>query len=205
MRFTILTGAVLFLVLGCSTSLHRNYYILDYAPNISAAMGTYDTYPFRAEVSTFDISSTYDRSGIVIRSSSHQLRYSQNDLWPIRPQDAIQNLLLQHLLKVNVFAEVKKEFLDVRPDYTITANIFSIEMYSQEELNRADIEMKLSMKDNATETVVLTHHFTRFEKTGTNNMSYFAKKISDILREENTAFIIKIIKYLKGKANEESE
>jgi len=190
--------ALLFLFLiSCGKTYYSHYYILDYTPSIPDSIKIYPQLPYYVEVSDFDISLTYDRSAIVIRNSLHQLRYSRYDLWALRPQDAIQDLLLKHLKEANLFADVKKEFLDVRPDFTILGHICNIELYHSEGINRADIEMELSLQDNQNENIVVSYHFVRYERLDTQNMAFFAKKISDILKEENNKFILKIIKYFE--------
>ncbi len=178
---------------------------MDYTLSVPDSISFSQPFPYRVEVSDFDISSTYDRSGIVIRNSLHQMRYSRYELWALRPQDAIQNLLLKHLKEMGIFAEVKREYLDVRPDFTILGTISNIELYHSPGISRADIEMELSLQDNQNEKVIITHHFTRFEKLESDNFAFFAKKISDILKEENNKFILKIINYFEELENVEQK
>jgi ABC-type uncharacterized transport system auxiliary subunit len=196
---------LILIVSGCGRTYYRHYYTLDYIPAAEGHDNPSVTLPYTVEVAEFDISPTYDRPGIVIRNSMHQMRYSRYHLWPVRPQNAVQGLLLQHLREFHIFTDAKEEFLDLRPDYTVSGTIYSIELYSNPDLNRADIEMELSLRENETGTVVVTHRFSRFERIDTDNMAFFAKTISDILREENGIFIAKMISYFEEEMNDGQE
>ena len=190
------------LLAGCGRTYYRSYYTLDYTPRIPRDMRSAVPLHYRIEVGDFEISPTYDRSGIVIRDSMHRMRYSRSHLWPVRPQEAVRDLLLRHFRDSRVFAEVKTEFLDVRPDFTVLGNVHCIELYSFEGLNRAGVEVELSLQENRNETIVVAHHFRRLEKTGTDDMAFFAMTVSDILHEEHNRFIGKVLKYFEEMENE---
>lgn len=182
---------------GCAKQMVRNYYVIDYVPHHPRQNSSSPLIDKDLEVNIFEISTIYDRSQIVIRRSRHRLVYSNYDLWPIRPQEAVQNLLMRHLRKARIFDTVKKDFLDKRPRYSIGGTIHNIEFYHSEKLYRADLEMDLYLWDNQKNHQIVEHHVKRYVKMEQNNITYFVKNISDILREENAIFVEKIIKYFE--------
>jgi ABC-type uncharacterized transport system auxiliary subunit len=190
---------LLLFLAGCSKVYYRDYYILDYTPQFNKSLQALKSLPYKVEVGEIDISSSYDRSQIVVRQSLHKLRYDEYSLWAERPQEAIRVLLERHLKESGIFDEVKREFLNTRADYKVYGYLFNVEFYQSKELKRADLEMKLFFQENKSESIVVTHFIRRYEKLETDDMAFFAKKISDILKEENEKFRIKIIAYMQEK------
>lgn len=181
---------------GCSKVVLRNYYIINYVAEQKNRKQTLSNE--KIAVRNFDISTIYDRSQIVIRQSEHRLIYSTLDLWPIRPQQALQNLLIRHLRAENIFQEVQEDYLDRRNRYQIEATIHNIEFYSNNEFNRADLEMDLFFRD-LKQKKSLIYQVKRFENLENQDMTFFVKKLSDILREENNKFIKKIKDYIRNE------
>ncbi len=148
-----------------------------------------------------NISSLYDTSKIIIRNSMHQIEYSNYALWPLRPQYAIRDLLMQHIQINEIFVEIDKEFLNTKPDYIIRGHISNLEFYFNEELglNKANLDVKYTLEQYQTGKTILTHHIRRSDSIGSGEMVFFVKKISDILNEENQKFIRKLKTYFSNK------
>ena len=195
-KFIVLYVLILFLA-GCSKQVYRNYYLIDYVPYRSSIFRKKYRFPYRVVVKNLEISSLYDHSKIVIRRSMHRIQYDSDSIWPIRPQYAIRDLIIKHLRVINLFQEVDKEFLNVKPDYAVVGTIYAIEYYSNPEhkIRKASLEMKLTLQNYETGKPLVNHEYRRSVDLLDDNMNFFVKAISDIVLKENTLFFKKLEEY----------
>ncbi len=194
------------LILGCSSrTIQRKYFILDYQPVLrDSSLTVENPFPYEVQVRTMDIPRTYDRVGIVVRYSAHQLNYYRYNLWAIRPQIIISDLIVKQISNYEIFNKCQREFLEERPDYEIYGFIRAIEKFDSEAYTAAHFSMELNLRTYEGYETVLTHEFDREEEMPVFRMDLFAKKLSDILKEETDIFIGKMIQYFNEKLDQET-
>lgn len=195
------------LALGCSRMQWARFYLLDYVPPITQNDILTNPFPYTVQVKEFKIDKTYDNSRIVIRQSAHEVYYDRWSLWARRPPDAITALIVNHIRALNLVKECKETFLDQRPDYIISGTIHNIEKYVSDlpsnEFQRADIRLTIQMTDVKTNSTVVSYEVKRYAPLYTENMSFFAKTLSDTLKNEITIFLRKVQEYFeKLQANQ---
>jgi len=192
--FSVLTLGTFFWI-SCSTkSIHRQYFILDYRPVLQdSALSIKKPLPYKVQVRTMKIPRTFDRVGIVVRYSTHQLDYYRYQLWAIRPQIIVSDLIAEHISNYNIFQSCQREFLEERPDFEIIGVIDAIEKFDNEAYTAAHLAMKLYLRTYDGYENILSHEFDREEEMPVFRMELFAKKLSDILQEEVDVFIGKIV------------
>ncbi len=194
----LITGSLLS---GCMTkSIQRQYFILDYNPVLRDSSLTLEKpLPYRVQVQTMKIPRTFDRVNIVVRYSSHRLDYYRYQLWAIRPQIIISDLIARHIQNYHIFESCQREFLDERPDFEIVGSIDAIEKFDNPNYTAAHLAMKLYLRTFDGYEAVLTHEFDRVEEMPVFSMELFAKKLSDIVQQETDKFIRKMIDYFKNQ------
>ena len=191
---------------NCSKkAIQRKYYLLDYPGVVKDSTRMMQKpFPFKVMVQTMRIPRTYDRTNVVVRYSAHQIDYYRFSLWAIKPQLIISDLIAQQLQTYQIFEKCEREFLDENPDYEIVGYIDAIEMFHSEQYNAAHLAMKLYLRRSEDFQLLVKHEFDRQEELFNLDMSYFAKKVSDMLREEIDKFIPKMVIYFEKNLNEES-
>jgi ABC-type uncharacterized transport system auxiliary subunit len=191
-----MSGLVL---LTCATkSVHPKYYILDYRPVLrDSTMLTGGPLPFKVLVQTMKIPRTFDRVNIVVRYSVHRLDYYRYNLWAIRPQITISDLIADHINRYGIFKKCQREFLEEKPDYEIIGYIDAIEKFDHESYTAAHLAMKLYLRSFDGYENLISHEFDRLEEMPVFQMELFAQKLSDVLKEETDVFINKMIAYFK--------
>ncbi len=200
LAFIILIG-VLFFNLSCTTkTIQRQYFILDYRPVLQdSTLTVKKPFPYRVQVQTMKIPRTFDRVNIVVRYSAHRLDYYRYKLWAIRPQITISDLIARQIAEYKIFQSCQREFLEERPDFEIVGTIEAIEKFDNQAYSAAHLSMKLSLRTFDGYEAILSHQFDREEEMPVFRMELFAKKLSDILREEVDVFIRKMIDYFEQK------
>jgi len=187
------------IICSCATkTIQPKYYILDYRPVVrDSTLIIAQPFPYKVQVQTMKIPRTFDRVSIVVRYSAHRLDYYRYNLWAIRPQITISDLIADHISRYGIFKQCQREFLDERPDYEIIGYIEAIEKFDNEAYTAAHLAMKLYLRTFDGYENLLSHEFDREEEMAVFRMELFANKLSDILEEEANKFIEKIIVYFK--------
>lgn len=199
-RLLLLICASLILYSCATKSIHPKYYILDYQPVLrDSTLMVAKPFPYKVLVQTMKIPRTFDRVSIVVRYSAHRLDYYRYNLWAIRPQITVSDLIADHVSKYQIFNQCQREFLEEKPDYEIFGVIDAIEKFDHENYTAAHFAMKLYLRTFDGYENILSHEFDRQEEMPVFEMELFAQKISAILKEEVDIFIQKMIAYFVQK------
>lgn len=194
-------GIVILLSHCASKAIHPKYYILDYRPVLrDSSFVLHKPFPYRIQVQTMKIPRTFDRVSVVVRYSAHRLDYYRYNLWAIRPQITVSDLIANHITAYGIFDECQREFFDVRPDYEIVGNIEAIEKFDNESYIAAHLAVKLYLRSYDGYENLLSHEFDREEEMPEFRMELFAKKLSDVLKEETDIFVGKLIEYFEAQS-----
>jgi len=201
-KISILILGIVFLLSQCaSKAIHPKYYILDYQPVLRDSSFILEKpLPYRVQVQTMKIPRTFDRISIVVRYSAHRLDYYRYNLWAIRPQITVSDLIANHINNYGIFEQCQREFFDVRPDYEIVGSIEAIEKFANESYTATHLAVKLYLRSYDGYDNLMSHEFDREEEMPVFRMELFAKKLSDILKEETDIFISKMIDYFETQA-----
>jgi len=204
MRLFVKIGLLLgigIIISSCATkTIQPKYYILDYRPVLrDSSLTVKKPFPYKVQVQTMKIPRTFDRVSIVVRYSAHRLDYYRYNLWAIRPQVIVSDLIADHISRYRIFKKCQREFLEERPDYEIIGTIEAIEKFDNEAYTAAHFAMKLYLRTYDGYENLISHEFDREEEMPVFRMELFAKKLSDILEEEVNHFIRKIIDYFNSK------
>jgi len=202
---TLLVLTTLILSHCAQTTIQRKYYLLDY-PGVAkdSALVVEAPFSYKVMVQTMKLPRTYDRTNIVVRYSAHQIDYYRYSLWAIKPQIIISDLITQQLQAYRIFIKCEREFLDENPDYEIIGYIQAVEKFHNEAFHAAHLAMTLYLRRSDDFKLLVKHEFDRQEELFSLDMSFFAKKLSDILREEVDNFTTKIIQYFQIHGHEQA-
>jgi len=197
-----LNGFLIFALLalaGCtSQTVFTTYYLLDYYPNATNSELIIDEpIPFKTQVLNFKIPRSFDSIRIIARFSSHQINYYRYSLWAVRPQVAVADLVAQHINAYNIFQQCQREFLQEIPDYEITGEIFQIELFESEAYTAAHLKMAFEFYDRDKAELLVQHAFNREYPIPAQNMTIFAKALSDIINEETEVFLTKVVQHFQ--------
>lgn len=198
---------ILLLVAGCSQQvLVTTYYLLDYRPTVANPKLMLDKpLPFTAQVRNFNIPRSFDSIRIIARFSTHQINYYRYSLWAVRPQIAVADLLVQHINSYGIFTSCQREFLDERPDLEITGEIFQIEKYESEKYAAAHLKMVFELYDREKNKRLVTHAVDDETPIPPDNMTIFAKALSDIINMEAEVFLEKIVDHFQPVKKDSSK
>jgi len=191
------------LLAGCARQAFvTRYFLLEYEPNpTSPALKLDKLLPYRVLVSTFKIPRSYDSVRIIARYSSHEISYFTYSLWAVRPQIAVADMLVAHINAYRLFRECQREYLDVRPDYEISGEIQQVEAFESQDYSAAHLKMTFTLSDYNTNEVLVVHDCDREVPIPVDQMTIFAKALSDIVEDESEKFLVDVVQHFQPPAD----
>ncbi len=144
MRTTLALAAACALLTGCfgAVSTQRSYYVLagdpGSRPDRPAVRGT-------VRVANLDSDAVYEKFQFVVRKNPYELRYSDLNVWAVKPNQMVSDILARTLLETGVFEGVTRTLGEQRPDYILNGDLNAIEIYDSDDIWYAHLAISLSL------------------------------------------------------------
>lgn len=167
----------------------RSYYVLHGVPLDSTASREI---PGLVRVRDLDAASVYEKFQIVVRRSPYELRYSNSDVWAVKPNRMISDVLARTLSDARVFTAVSRELGELRPDYILSGDLHAIEVYDSGDIWYAHLSLSLSLSRFDTGQTLLTYDFDQRKPVPSRTFSQAARALSELLSSAVDGFIGKL-------------
>jgi ABC-type uncharacterized transport system auxiliary subunit len=118
--------------MGCSACFGsvneplRHYYTLHLAPLPPLAVSPVSGL---LRVRDLDAESIYDRFAFVVRKSPYELSFRSRELWAVKPNQMISDMVARGLSEQGAFTGISRELSERRPDFLMTGELHAIEIY----------------------------------------------------------------------------
>lgn len=178
-RWTILSGLLVLALAGCfgARAIPRNYYVLNqisplaqHAPRIDGLV----------RVRTMDADSVYDKFQIVVRQTPYQLRYSETNLWAVKPDEMVSDLVARALEDTRTFAGVSRELGEVRPNYTLSGELHAIEVLADGGDWYVHLALTLGLTRFSDGRKLWSFHYDERKAVGSQDYSEGVRAISEL-------------------------
>jgi uncharacterized lipoprotein YmbA len=194
----LLLSTILFTACTKIIIIPKRYFILEYKSTFEDKELIRQTpFNFVVRISDAEISSTYNRKQMVIRTSENQIEYDYNNLWADRLPNAISNLIFQRINNYRVFSRVIRDYQQ-QAKYEININVHSIEFLNYGSVFGAHLNLDILLRRTKDNVVVFQHTSQKHKAMVIDDMDLFVQSINDIIMEETDLFI----KTLQLKMNE---
>lgn len=165
---------------GCLSARvnQRSYYVLGAEP-----IEPFHTPLFTGlvRVRDMDSDSIYDKFQIVVRKSPYELNYSEQNVWAVKPNRMVSDIIALTLDKTNTFAAVTRELGDVRPDYVLAGDLHSIEIYDSGDVWFAHLSISLRLTRFNTGETLFTHSYEARKRVQKERFSHAVRGASELL------------------------
>jgi len=188
------------LILSCSVKTVKNYYVLSYLPgpeSLDRFKVTGLPIDAKVEVQNFEMNRIYDRNSIVVRESLHKLSFDEKNIWALRPDRALPELLIYHINSAYIFKECKSDFITTVPDYYISGTINNIEIYNSEKTVMAHVNIVMELRDKD-RNVLVSHQINEKRDIKNYDIAYFVKTVGEIVKAGSHEFLVKMVDHFKG-------
>jgi ABC-type uncharacterized transport system auxiliary subunit len=190
---------LLLIFVACSSGqfIQNRYYILEYFSDSENPELEQDK-PVLGTVIIHDasINKPYDRDNIVVRYFGPKITYAQNDIWGVKLEEIIPDLVATRMQKYNIFKNILRDYSRSRPDYEIMINIKNLEQFHSENLNEAHIDMNMILRDERGNEMV-RHSIKKETRLANDDVDIFVQRVNNIILEETNYFTRKILSLFK--------
>lgn len=191
MRSAAIGALLLVLLVGCfgARRTERRYYVLHLAPP-RADSNTRIQGLLR--VRDLDAESTYDKFQIVVRKNPYELSYRDGDVWAVKPNRMISDLLARRLQAYGLFSDVNRELGAERPDYRLGGDLHAVELYDSGDKLYAHLAISLSLANFRTGDVMWSYSFDERRDVPSLKFSHAVRTLSELLDEAATAAFVSL-------------
>jgi ABC-type uncharacterized transport system auxiliary subunit len=192
-------GAIILTFSGCfGRAIESSYYQLDYVPTPKEMLNK--AHPYTIRVKDFDVSEAYRRNNIVYRQSPYQLHYYNYDLWAVKPEYLVSDMLFRHLTVAQIFSEVRRSMDLEDPDFTINGVIRALEEYDNQDEWYAHLAINMNLQDNRTKKVLWSREWDYRKKVSNLEPIYVVRGLSELLELINNEAIADIHSVMNAMA-----
>lgn len=182
---------------GCfgARSLQRSFYVLhaEHQPARDPA-----TVRGLIRVRDMDAESVYEKFQIVVRQSPWQLRYSGLNLWAVRPNVMVSDIISRALQDSSVFTTVTRELSEARPDFDLAGELMALEVYDSEDVWYAHLALSLRVNRFSDGEQLWTFDFDERKPVGTTEMAHAVRAMSELLQLAMRRAVVELLDTVEG-------
>lgn len=161
-----------------ATTLPRSYYVLANEP--LGFRHHAPVLPGIVYVRSLDVDAVYEKFQFVVRKSPYQLRYSDQNVWAVKPHQMVSDLLAQALDHTNTFEGVTRELIEARPTYTLSGQLNAVEIYDSDDIWFAHLAVSLHVSRFSDGARVWSYDFDQRKRLGTTSFEHGARALSEL-------------------------
>lgn len=192
-RVAIVAAALGALVLGgclSARSTQRSYFVMHGEPR--EPLAEEPLIKGLVRVRSLDTDAVYEKFQIVVRRSPYQLRYSDVNVWAVKPNQMVADLVAAQLETSRLFSGVTRELIDARPDYTLAGQLHAIEVYDSDDLWFAHLEISLYLTRFADGERMWTLDFDQRKQITSGDFGHAARALSELFATVMTQAIAEL-------------
>jgi ABC-type uncharacterized transport system auxiliary subunit len=174
------------LLAGCFAPVtDSKYYLLNYVPTPPEARLAKGAYPFSVRVRDFEVAEVYRRSNIVYRLSPYELRFYNYDIWAVKPEYMLSDMLHKHVDAARLFTSVRRSLDMLEPDFELQGTLLALEEYDNNQDYYAHLAVGMSLVRTRDKTTVWTREWDKRDKVPLPNPEPVVRKLSSLLEMVN--------------------
>jgi len=189
-KWLVLAATLIFF--GCfGRFIENSYYQLDYVPTPKEMLNE-SAYPYSVRIKDFDVSEAYRRNNIVYRQSPFQLRFYNYELWAVKPEYLVSDMLFRHLSSARMFSDIRRSIDVEEPDFTISGTIRALEEYDNQDEWYAHLALNMNLQENRTKRILWSREWDYRKKVSNLETIYVVRGLSELLEYINNEAIADI-------------
>jgi len=182
------------LALACASAPKEHYFMMAYLPPFERTAVV--KHPYTLRLKSPDISLAYDKEKIVYRYSQFEFEYYHYQLWAVKPQKMVADLLRRYITDAGCFERVVTQFTEHKPDFELTGEILAIEELDSGDAWFAHLAINLRLTRYRSDRVVWTYGFDEKKPVHNKAPVYVVKALSEIFEEQAVKAIADLNQFL---------
>jgi len=168
--------------LGCSlfgaVPQERSYFVLH---GLSTAGGNAPPIDGLVRVRTLDADTIYEKFQIVVRRNPYELQFSEANVWAVKPNRMLSDMIARALVDAEIFTAVGRELGELRPDYILGGDLHAIEVYDSEDVWFAHLSLSMSLTRYSSSETLLVFSFDERRPVPERTFAQAARALSGLL------------------------
>lgn len=175
-------SVALLMLAGCFARVKENhYYLLDYVPTPPAERLAKGAYPYSLRVKDFDVAEAYRRNNIVYRQSPHELRFYSYELWAVKPEYLVTDMVFRHVETAKLFREVTRTLDMIEPEFVLSGQVTALEEYDNKDEWYAHLAMNMTLQNTRTRQLVWSKAWDYRKKVRQLEPVFVVRELSSLL------------------------
>ena len=175
-------ASLAFMLAGCFAKVNDNsYYLLDYVPTPPPARLAKGPYAVDLRIKDFEVGEAYRRNNIVYRQSPHELRFYSYELWAVKPEYLVTDMIYRHLESARLFRNVARSMEMEEPEYVLSGQVTALEEYDNKDEWYAHLAMGMTLQHTRTRQVVWSRHWDYRKKVRQLQPVFVVRELSSLL------------------------
>lgn len=165
---------------GCfgAVSNVRSYFVLSGDPGTAPPE---PLIPGLLRVRNMDAEAVYEKFQIVVRQSPYQLRYSELNVWAVKPNQMVSDIIAKTLKDTGAFGGVTRMLGDTRPDYVMSGDLHAIEIYDSDDVWFAHLAISLRLTRWGTGDRIWGFTYDHRKHVPTKSFAHAVRALSELL------------------------
>ena len=177
---------------GCLTRAPEptRHYLLDYPAGIKIDFpGNGQPVEKSCLITPVDVYPAYSTHQIAVREHSHEIKYFVLNIWAVRPEQSLTNIITEFFKNHKVFESVHLPTLSTDTDFTLGTTVYNLEIVNERRDYYARLNVEYQLKDNQSNQIIHDHRADKRVLLADRDLNLFAAAISDIFVEELAVFV----------------
>lgn len=167
---------------GCAKIPVRQYYVLNYVASPTRERLNPGPYNCTVRLREFDVEEAYTKPQIVYRKSPFQLQYYVYQVWAVKPERIMTDLMHKHLITSSLVTSVVRRFDEGhKPDYELKGIIEAIEEYDSEEFWFAHIALRINIFRISDGRIMYSRRFDHRKRVFEHQPEYVVRELSSLI------------------------
>ncbi len=158
----------------------RHYYTLHLEPLQPVALAQV---PGLLRVRDLEAQNAYDRFQFVIRHSPYELLYRNREVWAIKPNQMISDMVAAGLAEQGAFAGISRDLSERRPDFVMSGELHSIEIYELDGGWLAHVDFSLQITHFESGKLLWTYHFDQRRPFAQKDFAAGVRTMSELVTQ----------------------
>jgi ABC-type uncharacterized transport system auxiliary subunit len=185
---------------GCfgKSAGETRYYMLDYPPVVSEKMKAAAPYDYNVRLKEFTIAEAYRRSNLVYRLSQYELLFYNFEVWAVKPERLVSDVIYRHIKEANLFKEFSREVGNEEPDFELTGDITALEEFDDEDDWYAHATITFTLQKYRNKEIVWSRRFDYRRPVKQQEPVFVVRELSVILETMNGEVITSLDSLFSG-------
>lgn len=182
----------MYLLSGCMSQKKPTdkYYVIE--KNDSLEIFTPDQQPWLdgyCEIVPVQVYPAYATQQIAKKNKTHEITYYRYHHWAVRPEEALNLLIEDHLNRSSLFKRVSRRYWRINPAYKLETTVYQLEIQQQEEnIYQGHIAFRFDLFHIPSGDLLVSHEADRKEDLTRRDINLFAQTVGNIFHQELNEF-----------------